>query len=118
MARFRFEDMEIWKMSISIVDELFEISNTLDNIRMYRIASQLRSAGLSISNNIAEGAGSFSKKEFAHFLNMARRSIFECVNIIIILLKRELISTKQKNELYEKLDFLSRRITRFRKTLL
>jgi hypothetical protein len=30
-----------------------------------------------ISNNIAEGSGSFSDKEFASFLNIARRSVHD-----------------------------------------
>jgi hypothetical protein len=32
-----------------------------------------------------EGSGSFSDKEFANFLNISRRSIFECANIIFAL---------------------------------
>ena len=30
MAKFRFEDLEIWKVAIDIGDELFDISEQLD----------------------------------------------------------------------------------------
>ncbi|WP_205940794.1 four helix bundle protein [Pedobacter paludis] len=39
-----------------------------------QIAEQLNGAALSISNNIAEGSGSVSNKEFTHYLNIAHRS--------------------------------------------
>ncbi len=58
MAHFRFQDMEIWKMAIAIADKLFDIADELDKKRLYRFAEQLRAAGMSMSNNIAEGSGS------------------------------------------------------------
>jgi four helix bundle protein len=46
---------------------------------------------MSMSNNIAEGSGSSSVKEFSQFLNIARRSTFENANILILLERRGLI---------------------------
>ncbi len=71
---FRFENLEIWKKAIKIGRLLFDIANDLEKKRLYRFADQLRGAGLSMSNNIAEGSGSHSKREFIQFLNIARRS--------------------------------------------
>jgi len=82
MDDFRFEKLDIWKESIEISDVLFDYADKADDKRHYKFAEQLRSAGMSISNNIAEGSGSFSDKEFANFLNISRRSIFECANIL------------------------------------
>jgi four helix bundle protein len=77
MARFRFQDLKIWQLAIEIADELFDIADELERKKLYRFADQLRGAGMSMSNNISEGAGSDSKKEFARFLIIARRSTFE-----------------------------------------
>lgn len=117
MADFRFEDLEIWNEAIELSDELFDIADAVERKRLFRFAEQLRGAGMSISNNIAEGSGSFSNKEFSQFLNFARRSTFECANILVILLRRKLITIELKEELFGKLASLSRRITSFRKTL-
>ena len=73
MAKFRFQDLDIWKEAIEIGDKLFEIADTLEAKKLYRFADQLRGAGMSMSNNIAEGSGSISKNEFKQFLNIARR---------------------------------------------
>lgn len=52
---FRFQRLEIWKLAAELAIELDEIAANLDAHRKYRFAEQLRAAGLSISNNIAEG---------------------------------------------------------------
>ena len=70
-----------------------------------------------MSNNIAEGSGSTSKREFKQFLNMARRSTFENANILILLAKRELIGEKQLEKLLDDLDHLCRQITNFQNSL-
>jgi four helix bundle protein len=72
---------------------------------------------MSMSNNIAEGSGSNSKKEFIHFLNIARRSTFENANILILLNKRQIISNDELDILLEQLDVLCRKITNFQKSL-
>ena len=118
MADFRFEDLDIWKDSIDVADMLYNFADRAESKNHYRFAEQLRGAALSISNNIAEGAESFSKNEFAQFLNYARRSVFECSNIIIVFQRRGLISMDEKNELFGKLKYLSQRITNFRKTII
>ncbi len=114
---FRFETLEIWQDAIKVSDELFDVAQQVEKKRYYRFAEQFRAAGMSISNNIAEGSGSFSKKDFANFLNISRRSIFECANILFILYKRKLIDEETRNDLLSKLDRLSGKITNFRKTL-
>ena len=118
MSDFRFEQMDIWKDGISLSDKLFDIADNAENKRLFKFAEQLRSACMSITNNIAEGSGSFSDKDFANFLNTARRSIFECANILFIFERRKIISQEIRTEIFPDLTALSRKITNFRRTLL
>jgi four helix bundle protein len=80
-------DLEIWQDAIDIGAKLFDVADNLESKRLYRFAEQLRGSGLSMSNNIAEGSGSNSKREFSNFLNIARRSTFENANILVVLEK-------------------------------
>ena len=68
--KFRFQDLKVWQLAIEIANELFDIADELEKRRFYRFAEQLRGAAMSMSNNIAEGSGSNSKREFIQFLNM------------------------------------------------
>jgi four helix bundle protein len=117
MVDFRFEQMDIWKESIEISDILFNYADEADKKRLFKFAEQLRSATMSISNNIAEGSGSFSDKEFASFLNIARRSVFECANILHIFERRKIISSEEKSAVKPRLVTISKKITNFRKSL-
>jgi len=117
MVKFRFQDLKIWQLAIEIADELFDIADELDKKRLFRFAEQLRAAGLSMSNNIAEGSGSSSKKEFNNFLNFAHRSTFENANILIILERRKLIKSDRLKKNLDDLDKLCRQITNFRKSI-
>ena len=116
--RFRFENLRIWQLAIELTDELFDIADQLESRRLYRFSEQLRGAGLSITNNIAEGSGSSSSRDFANFLNYSRRSLYEVVNIVIVLHRRKIVDETEKEQLLSKLDTLSRQITNFRKSLL
>ncbi len=115
---FRFEDLEIWKDAIRIADEFFDIADRLEGKKLFRFAEQIRGAALSISNNIAEGSGSFSNKDFANYLSIARKSSFECANVLIIINRRNLVEDSLRHRLLDDLESLARKITNFRKTLL
>ena len=117
-AKFRFEDFDMWKQAAEVSDKLFVIADKLAEMRKYRFSEQLNGAALSITNNIAEGSGSFSDKDFANFLNISRRSVFECANIIAILEIKGIVEKQQKIELFDQLDHLSSMITNFRKRLI
>ncbi len=117
MTKFRFQDLTIWQLAIEIAQELFDIADDLEKRKLYRFAEQLRGAGMSMSNNIAEGSGSTSKREFIQFLNVARRSTFENANILILLNKRNYISQVDLDRLLDRLDYLCRQITNFQTTL-
>lgn len=118
MSQFRFMDLEIWKESINLNDQLFDLADALSDAKSYRVAEQLRGASLSISNNIAEGSGSFSSKDFANFLNIARRSVFETANISFVAYRRKFIDIEKLNQILNDLELLSKKITNFRKSLL
>ncbi|MDA8422964.1 MAG: four helix bundle protein [Nitrospiraceae bacterium] len=117
MAKFRFQDFEIWKEAIEIGNILFDIADRLEEKKLFRFAEQLRGAGMSISNNIAEGSGSSSKAEFRNFLNIARRSTFENANILIVLHRRNLLDETMLVAVLDRLDVLCRKITSFQKSL-
>src|SRR5437773_3796192 len=82
---FRFEDLEIWQLSKSLAGRFHRLADSLDKRRLYRYAEQLRAAGLSLTNNIAEGSGSTHVQEFKQFLNIARRSLFEDASMLMVL---------------------------------
>ena len=117
MAQFRFQGLHIWQLAFNIANQLFDIADDLCNNNFFRFSEQLRGAGMSLTNNIAEGSGSTSIKEFQQFPNISRRSVFECANIILTLEYLKLVSPEIRDSLLNDLDILSRKIISFSRTL-
>ena len=116
-SQFRFEDMGIWQRAAGISGPLFRLAGELDRKRHYRFAEQLRGATLSITNNIAEGSGSVSAGDFANFLNIARRSVFEVANMLSLFAREGYWTEEQVSGLLGELEQQSRMILAFRRTL-
>lgn len=114
---FRFEDLEIWQLARVLAVKLHKLADDLDKRRFYRYAEQLRAAGLSLTNNIAEGSGSTHSQEFKQFLNIARRSLFEDTSMLMVFEKLGLVSSLEIDELLNDCDTLSRKITNFSRSL-
>lgn len=117
MGKFRFQDLEIWQEAIKIAHQLCDFADRLEENKKFRFAEQLRGAALSINNNIAEGSGSSSKRDFSNFLNISRRSTYENANMILFFTSRGLIDKDTCNQIIEALDILCRRITQFQRVL-
>ena len=114
---FRFEDLEIWQLARSLAVKLHKLADELDKKRLYRYAEQLRAAGLSLTNNIAEGSGSTHPQEFKQFLNIARRSLFEDTSMLMVFESLGLFESLEIDGLLFDCDMLSRKITNFSRTL-
>lgn len=115
---FRFEDLEIWQGAKDLAVAFHKLAQRLDENRLYRYAEQLRGAGLSLSNNIAEGSGSQHAKEFQQFLNIARRSLFEDASMLLVFEAAGVLQADHIDDLLWKCDSLSRQITSFSRTLI
>ncbi len=114
---FRFEDLEIWQLARSLAVKLHLLADQLDKKRLYRYAEQLRAAGLSLTNNIAEGSGSTHTQEFKQFLNIARRSLFEDASMLMVFEGLGLFTPEDLDGLLTDCDVLSRKITNFARSL-
>lgn len=117
MSRFRFESLEIWQRAADAGLRLFRLSDFLETQRKNRFAEQLRAAALSISNNIAEGSGSDSDKDFARFIGIARKSTFECAGMTIMFERAGYVAPERTEELLDELEQLSRMQNAFQRNL-
>ena len=110
---FRSEDLEIWQLAKQLAIKFHALAEQLDGRRLYRYAEQLRAAGLSLTNNIAEGSGSTHAQEFKQFLNIRRRSLFEDASMLMVFEALGLFGSSEIDDLLIDCDVLSRKITNF-----
>ena len=97
---FAFEDLLVWQKSIDFAEAVIKTIDLFKAPRKhYRIIEQLESAAISISSNIAEGKGRFSKKEFIHYLYISRGSLFETISLLILIRRLTWIGEEKLIEL-------------------
>lgn len=92
----------MWQEAVAFADLCLSVAERIAVERKhFRLIEQLESACTSVSLNIAEGKGRFSRKEFIHFLYIARGSLFETVTLLEIFRRRSWINkaefSSQKN---------------------
>ncbi len=79
-----FQDLVVWQKAITLVTEIYRVTQKFPKEEIFGLISQLRRAAVSVPSNIAEGQGRLTEKEFRQFLGNARGSLSELETQIII----------------------------------
>jgi four helix bundle protein len=77
MGMHDFRRLDVWHDSIELTRDVYEATRGFPRAELFGLTSQMRSAAVSISSNIAEGAGRGTSKELARFLRIAVGSLSE-----------------------------------------
>ena len=77
-------DLKVWQISLDLTETLYRLSVNWPKHETYGLTSQIRRAAVSVSANIAEGAGRRSTGEFIQFVGIARGSIAEVETLLIL----------------------------------
>jgi len=114
---FKFENLEVWKLSLDYVDEIYEISNLLPDKEKYNLKTQMIRAATSVSLNIAEGSTSQSDPEFGRFVGMAIRSCIEVIGCLHLAKRRGYLNQEVFRGAYESGEVLFAKLQALRKKL-
>src|SRR5205823_11315193 len=78
--KFRtFEDLEVYKAAREFRKAMYAINRRLPDFEKFELASQIRRAAVSLTNNIAEGHGRYHFADQVRFLLGARGSLQELI---------------------------------------
>ncbi|MBI4803584.1 MAG: four helix bundle protein [Elusimicrobia bacterium] len=108
---FGFEKLTVWQKSMELNKDIYRLTADFPAKEAFGVISQMRRASVSVSLNIAEGAGRTSKKEFRHFLSMSYGSLCETVTLLILCRDLGYIAVSKCEELYSKASEISRMIS-------
>lgn len=87
----KVNDLKIWQKSIELAKQVYQIVAYLPSDEKFGLTSQIKRSAVSISSNIAEGAGRNSNKEFKYFLGVANGSSYELQTQLILASELNLI---------------------------
>ena len=103
-----YKDLNIWKRSIGVVENIYKITKNFPKEEMYGLTSQLRRSAISIPSNIAEGFARFSNKEYKQFLFISLGSCAELFTQIIVALQLDYLESKKADQLLNEIDEISK----------
>ena len=72
-----YTKIEAWRLADDLTVSVYKRTRSFPKEEMYGLTSQLRRASYSVPANIVEGASRESKKDYLHFLYIARGSLSE-----------------------------------------
>jgi len=72
-----FKELVVWQKAYQLSLQIYKITKRFPRSENFALSLQLRKASASVPANIAEGCERLHKKEFLHFLSIARGSLSE-----------------------------------------
>jgi len=81
----RFEELPVWQDAIELAVKIFELTAKPEFKHQFRLKDQIESAGISISNNIAEGFERGTTNETPRFLYISKGSSGEVRSLTYVL---------------------------------
>jgi four helix bundle protein len=101
MSTFKFENLEVWKISVELNDAIYGICELLPKKEDFNLKNQILRASTSICLNIAEGSTCTSNAEQIRYLRIALHSTVEVVACMRLIHRRSYLKDL---ELYNKID--------------
>ncbi|MBQ2593100.1 MAG: four helix bundle protein [Candidatus Riflebacteria bacterium] len=105
-----FYDLEVWKLSMDLVEQLYGFLQNLPKEELYVLSDQMRRALISIPSNIAEGQKRYNPKEFKRFLYYSRGSLGELMTQIILCNRLGYLSDDNLERVLNRCELIDRKI--------
>jgi four helix bundle protein len=92
--------IEAWKLADDLTVLIYKETRSFPREEVYGLTSQLRRAVCSVPANIVEGSSRNSKKDYLHFLYIARSSLSETQYFIHLAGRLEYLPAEQADSLH------------------
>jgi len=112
-----FRDLDIWKLGVEIVENIYKVSKDFPKDELYGLTSQMRRSAVSISLNVAEGFARKHNREYKQFLYVALGSCAELETQIEIAFRLKYLDKAELEALLEKINHVTRMIMNLVKLL-
>lgn len=88
-----YRSLVIWRKSIEMAKLIYVLTQKLPDSERHGLVRQMRRAAISIPSNIAEGNARQSRRDYVHFLTMARGSLAELDTQLTIAVELKMLSS-------------------------
>jgi four helix bundle protein len=98
-----YTKIEAWRLADDLTVAVYERTRSFPKEEIYGLTSQRRRASYSVPANIVEGASRESKKDYLHFLYIARGSLSETQYFIHLAQRLNYLSSEEADALHQQI---------------
>lgn len=109
-----FKKLIAWQKAYTLALEIYKMTNNFPKTELYGLTSQLRRAAISVGGNIAEGYERCHRREYMHFLGIAKGSLGEVEAYLLFAKDLKYINDCE----YEKIDLIRQQVGKLLKGLI
>ena len=118
LNKYSYKTLNVYQDAKKFVVDVYKLLKTFPSEERYALCDQIRRAAISVTSNITEGTSRFSKKEKAHFLEIAYASLMEVDSQLDISVELEYISLEEYKSIHGQVCAISRQLSALRTTIL
>ncbi|MDH4202384.1 MAG: four helix bundle protein [Phycisphaerae bacterium] len=107
---FMFENLDVYQKAVNLAETIITLTEDFPK-GYYFLSDQLNRAALSVSTNLAEGNGRFTKNDRKYFFIIARGSVQECIPLVEIVKRKKLIHETRYVELRNQLEIIAKMLS-------
>jgi four helix bundle protein len=107
---FLFETLDVYQKALDLAERAARLASRFGR-GQWHLADQLNRASLSVALNIAEGNGRGGGLDKRRFLLISRGSVHECVAVLEVCKRLDLVQSAEHTELRRELHSLARMLS-------
>jgi four helix bundle protein len=104
--------LDVWRKSMDLAEAVYDAGKQMPKQEEYRLTSQMIRAAISVPANIAEGHTRATRKDYAHFISIARGSNAELETLFLLVERTRLLPTDVTQPLISLSDEVSRMLNK------
>lgn len=118
LNQYSYKTLNVYQDAKKFVVDVYKLLKLFPSEEKYALCDQIRRAAISVTSNITEGISRFSKKEKAHFLEIAYASMIEVDSQLDISVELGYITTEQYKEIHGQVCAIGRQLSALRTKIL
>jgi four helix bundle protein len=111
---YPFEKLRVWQTARALIKSVYAITRTFRRAEIYGLTSQTNRAAVSVAANLAEGSSRTSRKDQAHFSQIAYGSLMELACLLIVAVDLDILLPDQEAKLRREIEAVSRQLNALR----
>ena len=110
-------DLVVWQKSMDLTVLVYRLSQRFPSTEIYRLVGQITRSAVSVPANIAEGHARGTRRDYSHFLSIAKGSLMETETYLMLSARLQYLKQEEVQSALSLVTEISKMITALRSRL-